>query len=53
MVQVLDRLRQLTHPNIVEFIDKLEDTEGIIMVLEYCPGTSQVNIIVKTVGSCP
>jgi serine/threonine protein kinase len=39
VAQVLERLRPLTHGNIVHYKGKLEDPEGIVLVMEYCSGT--------------
>lgn len=36
--QVLDHLKGMSHPNVIRYIDRLEDPEGIIMIMEYCPG---------------
>eukprot|EP01034_Spumella_vulgaris_P029397 gene29397-36446_t len=38
-------MRRLKHPNIVQFIEVYEDSDYLMMVLEYCPGTELFDVI--------
>jgi formylglycine-generating enzyme required for sulfatase activity/tRNA A-37 threonylcarbamoyl transferase component Bud32 len=42
-----DALRQLKHPNIVEFVDAFEHDEQYVIVMEYLPGGSLFDLLLQ------
>ena len=41
----VDIMRRLKHPNIIEFVEVFEDTDYLMMVMEYCPGYELFDVI--------
>jgi hypothetical protein len=43
----VDIMRRLNHPNIIQFIEVYEDSDHLMMVMDYCPGQELFDVILS------
>lgn len=43
----VDIMKRLHHPNIIQFVDVFEDSDNLMMIMEYCPGKELFDVILE------
>ena len=43
----VDIMKRLHHPNIIQFVAVYEDTDHLMMIMEYCPGLELFDVILQ------